>query len=259
MNINDTKITLPNVEKSIFLLTEFSFDSSQGLIVYRTVSTTGAVTVLDGANVDAGGGISNHKHWNWQYWNRPIHFSVDNTVVRTTGNQTLAGNKTFSGTVTTSSVLNVRGNIDLADNDILRLGSGDDAELFTNGQHLYLDLNSGINNFIIRDGTTTRYTFNDNGNFTATGSINGTFNTSNVRTAIAAGTAGQVGTMCFLASNHSVTITPDGTRTGVGLQYASAAGNTATNPGGTWRCMSRSQGSSGNYTEQQATLWLRYV
>lgn len=74
-------------------------------------------------------------------------------------------------TVTVASTLNVRAAIDLADNDILRLGSGDDAELFCNGSHLYLDLNSGIGNFYIRDGTTTRYTFNDNGSFTATGNI----------------------------------------------------------------------------------------
>jgi len=48
------------------------------------------------------------------------------------------------------------------------LGSGDDAELFCNGSHLYLDLNGGIGNFYIRDGTTTRFTFNDNGTLTAT-------------------------------------------------------------------------------------------
>ena len=75
------------------------------------------------------------------------------------------------GTTTIAGTLNVRQAIDLADSDIFRLGSGDDAELFTNGSHLYLDLNSGIGNFYIRDGTTTRYTFNDNGNFTATGNI----------------------------------------------------------------------------------------
>ena len=68
-----------------------------------------------------------------------------------------------------SGTINVRGALDLADNDILRLGSSDDAELFCNGSHLYLDLNSGIGNFYIRDGTTTRFTFDDNGNFTATG------------------------------------------------------------------------------------------
>jgi len=37
---------------------------------------------------------------------------------------------------------------------------------------LYLDLNSGIGNFYIRDGTATRFTFDDAGHFTATGNIN---------------------------------------------------------------------------------------
>ena len=69
------------------------------------------------------------------------------------------------------STLTVRGAIDLADNDILRLGSGDDAEFFVNGSHLYLDLNSGIGNFYIRDGSTTRFTFDDNSTFTATADI----------------------------------------------------------------------------------------
>tara|TARA_A100001201_G_scaffold136310_1_gene125218 strand:- start:6735 stop:7124 length:390 start_codon:yes stop_codon:yes gene_type:complete len=34
-----------------------------------------------------------------------------------------------------------------------------------------MDLNSGIGNFYIRDGTTTRFTFDDAGHFTATGDI----------------------------------------------------------------------------------------
>jgi hypothetical protein len=68
--------------------------------------------------------------------------------------------------------VNFRNAVDLADNDILRFGSGDDAEFFCNGSHFYLDLNSGIGNFYIRDGTTTRYTFDDAGHFTATGNIN---------------------------------------------------------------------------------------
>ena len=60
------------------------------------------------------------------------------------------------------------------DNTVLALGSGTDAELFCNGSHLYLDLNSKIGNFYIRDGTTTRYTFNDNGSLTCTGSVTAT-------------------------------------------------------------------------------------
>lgn len=67
--------------------------------------------------------------------------------------------------------INVSSYIDLKDNDILRFGTGDDCEFFTNGSHMYMDLNSGIGNFYIRDGTTTRYTFDDNGSFTATGNV----------------------------------------------------------------------------------------
>ncbi len=70
-------------------------------------------------------------------------------------------NDTATGTITFNGVANFRSAIDLADNDILRLGSGDDAELFFNGSHLYLDLNAG--NLNIRENTTTRYTLNRNG------------------------------------------------------------------------------------------------
>ena len=80
-------------------------------------------------------------------------------------------NDTASGTLTFNGLVNIRGNMDLADNDILRFGTGDDCELFCNGSHMYMDLNSGIGNFYIRDGTTTRFTFDDSGAFTATGNI----------------------------------------------------------------------------------------
>lgn len=41
---------------------------------------------------------------------------------------------------TVNSTLNVRGAIDLADNDVLRLGSGDDAQIVHNGSHLYIKM-----------------------------------------------------------------------------------------------------------------------
>ena len=63
------------------------------------------------------------------------------------------------------------GTLGFDDSVILAFGSGDDAEFFTNGTHLYLDLNSGIGNFYIRDGSTTRFTFDDAGDFTATGTV----------------------------------------------------------------------------------------
>jgi hypothetical protein len=78
---------------------------------------------------------------------------------------------TVANDMLVNGTLNVRTAIDLADNDILRLGTGDDCEFFCNGSHMYMDLNSGIGNFYIRDGTTIRYTFDDNGSFTATGNV----------------------------------------------------------------------------------------
>jgi hypothetical protein len=62
-------------------------------------------------------------------------------------------------------------NIQLDDNGIVAFGTAQDAEFFTNGTDFYLDLNAGINNFIIRDATTTRFTFDDAGDFTATGDV----------------------------------------------------------------------------------------
>ena len=87
------------------------------------------------------------------------------------GTSSVRWSHTYSDDATITNTLSVRGAIDLADNDILRFGSGDDCELFTNGSHMYMDLNSGIGNFYIRDGTTTRFTFDDAGHFTATGNI----------------------------------------------------------------------------------------
>ena len=63
------------------------------------------------------------------------------------------------------------GTLRFNDNVIASFGSSNDAEFFCNGTHMYMDLNSGIGNFYIRDGSTTRFTFNDNGAFTATGDI----------------------------------------------------------------------------------------
>lgn len=66
------------------------------------------------------------------------------------------------------------GNLRFNDNIQLNFGSGDDAEMFCDGSNLYLDLNSsGVTSWIVRDGTTSRFTFaRSTGTFTATGDIN---------------------------------------------------------------------------------------
>ena len=74
-----------------------------------------------------------------------------------------------TGAYTWSSKQTLNGGARLNDNDILEFGSSADAEMFFNATNLYLDLNLG--DFIIRDGTTTRFTFDDTGAFTATGDV----------------------------------------------------------------------------------------
>jgi hypothetical protein len=71
--------------------------------------------------------------------------------------------------VTVAGVLSVGAAIDLVDNKILRFGSSDDVEFFFSGSHMYTDLNLG--DWYIRDGTTNRFLFNDNGDFHADANI----------------------------------------------------------------------------------------
>jgi hypothetical protein len=87
------------------------------------------------------------------------------SFLRSDANDTATGAITFNGRV------NIRGHLDLSDNEYLYFGSGDDVEFFCNGSHMYTDLNSGIGNWYIRDGSTTRFTFDDAGHFTATGNV----------------------------------------------------------------------------------------
>ena len=94
-----------------------------------------------------------------------ITTQTDSKYLRSDTADTATGELTFNGRV------NIRGHIDLSDNEYLYFGSGDDVEFFCNGSHMYMDLNTGIGNFYIRDGSTTRYTFDDNGSFTASSNI----------------------------------------------------------------------------------------
>lgn len=92
--------------------------------------------------------------------------AADQWRVVTGGNERLEVN---NSAVTVAGVLSVGTAIDLADNKILRFGSGDDVEFFFNGADMYTDLNAGA--WFIRDGTTNRFLFNDNGDFHADANI----------------------------------------------------------------------------------------
>lgn len=241
----------------------YDFPNSAGTIALTSSTVSNATTAANcSRSVSSGDGLSGGGTLTS---NRTL--SVDNTVVRTSGGQTIGGNKTFSGTTTMNGNLLCRGALDLADNDILRFGSGDDAEFFTNGSHFYLDLNNGIGNFYIRDGSNTRYTFNDNGNFTATGSVSadsfsGTLGGGDVRQALAGANVGNLGTyaFCELRNNSGNNDRSQGfTTSGSNLRYGNAAGNSQGTPGGSWRLMGRIAGDSSNGDPKECSVWLRYA
>ena len=68
----------------------------------------------------------------------------------------------------------VTGNVKFNDSVQLNFGTGNDAEIFHNGSHLYFDMNAD-DDIIFRDGNNsnaTRFTFDtSSGNFTATGNV----------------------------------------------------------------------------------------
>lgn len=63
----------------------------------------------------------------------------------------------------------ITGTITFQDSKLCRFGSGGDFEIFHNGSHAYMDMVTG--NLYIRDGSSTRFTFDDAGHFTASGNI----------------------------------------------------------------------------------------
>ena len=105
--------------------------------------------------------------------------AIDNTGYVGSAAKTFANGRFTNFTV--DSTLSVRGAIDLADNDVLRFGDSDDVEFFFNGTDFYLDLNSGGNNFIIRDGTTNRFVFDDSGQFRPASDGTGSIGSNTIR------------------------------------------------------------------------------
>ena len=76
--------------------------------------------------------------------------------------------------ITMDGTLNIRSAIDLADNDVLRFGTGDDFKMYNNGVNQYMDWMSGSGSILIREGNAgiDKFIFTiSTGNFTASGDI----------------------------------------------------------------------------------------
>ena len=127
IDLNGTKILLPNKEKSNLSADgDLGFDSSQGLILYRTQQGVSgdAVTVLDGANVAAGTGVS-----------------ITNLGAGGTGTQTFTfsiGQAVGTGDSPTFAGLSTTGDMTFGDNDKAIFGAGSDLQIYHDGSNSYI-------------------------------------------------------------------------------------------------------------------------
>jgi hypothetical protein len=76
---------------------------------------------------------------------------------------------TATGTVTFNGVVNIRSALDLADNDMLRIGDSDDLQIYHNGSHSYIDdvgtgdLRIRANNLSLRNTSDVAYLYGNSG------------------------------------------------------------------------------------------------
>ena len=150
-----------------------------GTVDGRDVATDGSK--LDG--ISAGAEVNVNADWNSssgdsEILNKPTIPTNNNQLTNGAGYITSAdgGNAATLDSLDSTQFLRsdasdikTSGDLRFNDNILLNFGTGDDAELFFDGAQLYLDLNAG--SFYIRDNSTIRYSFEDDGHFTATGNI----------------------------------------------------------------------------------------
>ena len=103
-----------------------------------------------------------------------INSSSDNWATGWAGRYTAticdgSGDSSLPGALSVTGAISANGGVSFDDNDVCSFGTGNDFEIFHDGTHAYMDVNLG--NLYVRDGTTTRFTFDDNGDFTATGDV----------------------------------------------------------------------------------------
>jgi hypothetical protein len=98
-DFNARTVLLENLEKSNLTVDgQLGFDSSQGLLVFRTQQgVSGTTTVLDGANVDAGTGVTITNLGTGGTGTEPFTFSIGQAVG--TSDSPTFGNITVTGTV----------------------------------------------------------------------------------------------------------------------------------------------------------------
>lgn len=156
-------------------------------------------------------------------------------LVNTTGNQTVAGAKTFTGVVdfSSGSEAQVRA---------VKTGAGASITYLFNNSAAYGVFDSTYGSLITKDKTTGVVSFD--------GSI-----VNEVQIATSVLNTGEVGTYAMLAVFPNTSVGAGATASGSDLRYASCTGLLAGAPSGTWKAMG-SAFSTGIYADK-TTLWLR--
>ena len=163
-----------------------------GTPVSELTFLTGAVNLSDNryAYIQSAGSSSNHLAFGTSNGSAP----VERMRIDESGNITVSGGDIIPSTdgtgnvgtstntfsrgwftnLTVDSTIDVRGAIDLADNDQIRMGSSDDWRLYYNptGSHATIELEADVADLVITDNGTTRFTFDKSaGSLTSTGSM----------------------------------------------------------------------------------------
>lgn len=144
-----------NVDKNIYTPRMFRADGGFQVDGLTVIENNGDVILTDGKYLHVGtGGDMN------------IWFDGGNPVMQINTGILYVRNSTG----TTKFLLHPNSNyFRLQDSSRIDFGSGNDFRMFHNGANMYTDMYTG--DWYIRDNTTNRFLFNDNGEFSATGNI----------------------------------------------------------------------------------------
>ena len=177
MAISITKPTVGGSEDTWGATINTALDTIVDEVNGRTISAGGGLT--GGGNLSADRTISHADTSSQGSVNNSSGTVIQDITLDTYGHITAIGSVNLDTRYYTESESDSRftasagdvmtGTLRFNDSVLCTFGNSNDFEIFHNGSHAYMDMVTG--NLYIRDGSTTRFTFDDNGSFTATGNV----------------------------------------------------------------------------------------
>jgi len=156
LEVNNSAVTVAGTLNANYLRADRLYSNNDGSSGYF-FNDSGTRTAYTGGDFYIQSAVGTY----YNYATNQYLGSTSGDTIRLRGNQMIHNGWTAQAD----------GHIKMNDNKHIRFGTGGDVEFFCSGAHMYTDLNSGIGNWYIRDGSTNRFTFDDAGHFTATGNV----------------------------------------------------------------------------------------